>query len=152
VAIAEPSPLADAPTQETGSLPRVPERSRRRATATLKQLAPGRYLAIEDAGEVILLPLAAEVTRLGRSPGADVVLDDRSVSRRHALIAIRGDAAVILDDRSLNGVRVNGVRVGEAALRDGDTIAIGQVSLSYVEVATDGSRQAGGAPPGKVEL
>jgi pSer/pThr/pTyr-binding forkhead associated (FHA) protein len=142
VTIAEPSPRADAPTQETGPLPRVPERSRRRATATLKQLAPGRYLAIEDAGEVILLPLAAEVTRLGRSPGADVVLDDRSVSRRHALVAIRADAAVILDDRSLNGVHVNGVRVAEARLRDGDTIAIGRVMLRYLEVAADGSGRA----------
>lgn len=142
MAIAEPSPRADAPTQETGSLPRVPARSRRRATTTLKQLAPGRYLAIEDAGEVILLPLAGEVTRLGRSPGADIVLDDRSVSRRHALVAIRGEAAVILDDRSLNGVEVNGVRVAEAALRDGDTIAIGRVSLRYLEVVADGSRRA----------
>lgn len=135
MAIVESSPLAEAPTQDTGPLPRVPDRERRRATATLKQLAPGRYLAIEDAGEVILLPLTAEVTHLGRSQSADIVLDDRSVSRRHAVVAVRAGRTLVLDDRSLNGVSVNGARVAEAVLNDGDTIVLGRVTLRYHEVA-----------------
>ena len=57
---------------------------------------------------------------IGRSPAADIVLDDASVSRRHALITRRGDQTVILDDRSRNGVHVNGERVSEAPLTDGD--------------------------------
>jgi pSer/pThr/pTyr-binding forkhead associated (FHA) protein len=121
-----------APTQETGSLPRVPDRERRRG-AVVPQLAPGRYIAIEDAGELVLLPLASDVVRAGRSPANDIVLDDASVSRRHALLARRGGATWILDDRSLNGVRVNGERVSEAALRDGDVIALGNVAVRYVE-------------------
>ena len=121
-----------APTQETGSLPRIPERERRRG-AVLPQLAAGRYLAIEDAGELVLLPLAADLVRAGRSPANDIVLDDASVSRRHALLARRGDATWILDDRSLNGVRVNGERVSEAALRDGDVVALGHVAVRYLE-------------------
>ena len=109
MAIADPQPLnTEVPTQETGSIPRIPERDRKRALATLPQLAPGRYLGIEDAGEIVFLPLSADVMHIGRSPSADIVLDDASVSRRHALIARRGDATVILDDRSLNGIRVNG--------------------------------------------
>jgi pSer/pThr/pTyr-binding forkhead associated (FHA) protein len=124
-----------APTQETGNLPRTPERERRRASATMPQLAPGRYLAIEDAGEVVLMPLRSEVVRVGRSPANEIVLDDSSVSRRHALITRRGEAMVILDDRSLNGIRVNGERVAEAALRDGDMILLGHVTLRYVERA-----------------
>ena len=123
-----------APTQETGNLPRVPDRDRRRA-AVLPHLAPGRYLAIEDAGEVVLMPLTGDIVRLGRSPANDVVLDDASVSRRHALLTRRGEVTVILDDRSLNGVRVNGERVSEAALRDGDVIALGNVAVRYVERA-----------------
>jgi pSer/pThr/pTyr-binding forkhead associated (FHA) protein len=122
------------PTQETGTLPRVPDRERRRA-AVLPQLAPGRYLAIEDAGEVVLMPLANDVVRLGRSAANDIVLDDASVSRRHALLAIRGDATFVLDDRSLNGVRVNGERVSEAPLKDGDALLLGHVALRYVERA-----------------
>jgi FHA domain len=121
-----------APTQETGTLPRILDRERRRG-AVLPQLAAGRYIAIEDAGELVLLPLASDVVRAGRSPANDIVLDDASVSRRHALLARRGDATWILDDRSLNGVRVNGERVSEAALRDGDVIALGNVAVRYVE-------------------
>jgi pSer/pThr/pTyr-binding forkhead associated (FHA) protein len=132
----EPNVTTEAPTQEeTGPLPRVPDRERRRATATVKQLAAGRYLAIEDAGEVVLLPLTAEVTHLGRSQSADIVLDDASVSRRHAIVAERAGRTVVLDDRSLNGVVVNGARVREAALEDGDTIVLGRVVLRYHEVS-----------------
>lgn len=135
MAIADPQPQTEAPTQETGTVPRVPEMERRRAFARLPQLAPGRYLGIEDAGEIVLLPLAADVMHIGRSTSADIVLDDSSVSRRHALIARRGEATVILDDRSLNGIRVNGERVNEAALRNGDVIVLGQVTLRFVDVA-----------------
>ncbi len=134
MAIAAPRPNADAATQETRTLPRVPERERRRASATMPQLAPGRYLAIEDASDVVLLPLAADLVRIGRSPAAHIVLDDRSVSRRHALIARRGEHTVILDDRSLNGVQVNGTRVSEAILRNGDTVALGQIIVRFVDV------------------
>jgi pSer/pThr/pTyr-binding forkhead associated (FHA) protein len=122
-----------APTQETGNLPRIPDRERRRASATMPQLAPGRYLAIEDAGEVVLMAVNAEVVRVGRSPANDIVLDDSSVSRRHALLTVRGEATVILDDRSLNGIQVNGTRVSEAALKDGDIVVLGHVTLRYVE-------------------
>ena len=133
MAIAAPRSQTEAPTQETGTLPRIPERERRRASLTVPRLAPGRYLAIEDGDEIVLLPVAADITHIGRSPSANIVLDDASVSRRHALIARRGERTVILDDRSLNGVAVNGTRVGEADLRDGDTVAIGRVQLRFVE-------------------
>src|SRR3954468_122624 len=109
-----------APTQETGNLPRVPDRERRRASATMPQLAPGRYLAIDDAGDVVLMPLRSEVIRLGRSPANDIVLDDASVSRRHALLTLRGETTVVLDDRSLNRIRVNGARVREWPLKSGE--------------------------------
>jgi len=127
----------EAPTQETGPLPRLPERDRRRARATVAQPAPGRYLAIEDGGEIVLFALGereGQTLRIGRSPASDIVLDDASVSRRHAVIVHRGGRAMILDDRSLNGVFVNGERVGEAVLNDGDGIAIGHVSARFHEV------------------
>ena len=133
MAIAAPRSQTEAPTQETGTLPRIPDRERRRASLTMPRLAPGRYLAIEDGDEVVLMPLAADITHIGRSPSANIVLDDASVSRRHALIARRGERTVILDDRSLNGVTVNGKRVSEAELKDGDSVAIGRVQLRFVE-------------------
>jgi pSer/pThr/pTyr-binding forkhead associated (FHA) protein len=127
----------DASTQETGPLPRLPQRDRRRASAMVARPAPGRYLAIEDGGEIVLFALGERegmTLRIGRSTAADIVLDDASVSRRHAVIVHRGGRTMILDDRSLNGVFVNGERVGEAVLNDGDGIAIGHVSARYHEV------------------
>jgi pSer/pThr/pTyr-binding forkhead associated (FHA) protein len=134
VAIADPRLNTEAPTQETGSIPRVPDRERRRASATMPQLTPGQYVGIEDAGEIILLELTADVMHIGRSPSADIVLDDSSVSRKHALIARRGEDMVILDDRSLNGIRVNGARVSAAVLCHGDVIGVGQITLRFIDV------------------
>ncbi len=127
----------EAPTQETGPLPRIGDRDRRRAQASMSRPAPGRYLAFEDGGEIVLFALGerdGQRLRIGRSPASDILLDDPSVSRRHAQVVHRGGRTVLLDDRSLNGLFVNGDRVGEAALSDGDAIMIGHVSLRYVEV------------------
>jgi pSer/pThr/pTyr-binding forkhead associated (FHA) protein len=136
VAIAEPrSQHIEAPTQETGTLPRIPDRERKHAALTVPRLTPGRYLAIEDGPDLVLLALTGELMHIGRSPAADIVLDDASVSRRHALITRRGEQTVILDDRSRNGVHVNGKRVSEAPLTDGDIIVCGHVTLRFVERA-----------------
>ena len=134
MALAAPHPQhIDAPTQETGSLPRLPEREHRPVSVKMPRIAAGRYLAIEEGDEVVLTALDGPQMRIGRSPAADIVLDNASVSRRHALLIRRGERTVILDDRSLNGIQVNGVRVTEAELTDGDTIAVGHVILRYFE-------------------
>jgi hypothetical protein len=134
VAIADPHPQhTEAPTQETSTLPRVPESER--PALRVPSPAPGCYLAVEKGEDVELLPLDGTLVRIGRNPAADIVLDDASVSRRHALVTRRGERTVILDDRSRNGVYVNGARVSEADLSDGDTIALGRVLLRFVERA-----------------
>ena len=124
----------DAPTQETVALPRLASRDRRRAAAEIRRPAPGRYLAVQDAGDVVLVALRESALRLGRDPAADMVFDDPSVSRRHAIVLRRDGGTVILDDRSLNGVRVNGRRVMAQTLREGDLIELGAISMRYVEV------------------
>jgi pSer/pThr/pTyr-binding forkhead associated (FHA) protein len=115
-------------------LSRLIARDRRRAAAGGPRPAPGRYLAIEDGGETVLIPLRSKATRVGRDTAADVVLDDRSVSRRHAVVTRTGDDVVLWDDRSLNGVSVNGERVAQAALQHGDAIAMGDVQMRFVAV------------------
>jgi pSer/pThr/pTyr-binding forkhead associated (FHA) protein len=124
----------DAPTQETGTLPQLPEQEAgRRASITIPRIAPGRYLALEE-GEDVILYMLSELTHIGRSPAADIVFDDASVSRRHAVVTKRGEKTVILDDRSLNGVQVNGVRVSEQELADGDMVLIGtRITMRYIE-------------------
>jgi pSer/pThr/pTyr-binding forkhead associated (FHA) protein len=134
VAIADPRPQqTEAPTLETGSLPRLEEQDRRRVSLTLPRIAPGRYLAMEDGEDILLFMLALDNMHIGRSPAADILLDDASVSRRHAVVTKRGDRTIILDDRSLNGVQVNGTRVSEAELKDGDVVLVGHVTLRYIE-------------------
>jgi pSer/pThr/pTyr-binding forkhead associated (FHA) protein len=128
-------PISDAPTQVIHSRPRVSDRVRRNAALTAEQLAPGRYLAIEDGGEVVVISVGEGALRLGRGIGADVVLEDRSVSRRHAVVTCRGAEVVLLDDRSLNGVYVNGERVAQATLRDGDQIALGDVQMRFLSIS-----------------
>ncbi len=102
-----------------------------------EMLGPGgRGLASRDDDEssIELFPIEPGWTRIGRSATADVRLDDPSVSRRHALIVSeRPKALRVLDDRSLNGVRLNGVLLEWARLADGDELAIGRYRLFVVE-------------------
>jgi len=92
---------------------------------------PGEYLCFEDGDEVVVVPLTREWTRIGRSLAADVRFDDPTVSRRHALIVRGPDGVRVLDDRSLNGVFVNGERVEWSPLGHGDEIRVGRHRLYY---------------------
>jgi len=95
-----------------------------------ESLDDGRYLVMEDDGEVIALPLQRGWNRIGRSAVADVRLDDPSVSRRHALIVWEDEKPLrILDDRSLNGIFINGEPMEWGKLGDGDELAIGRYRL-----------------------
>jgi pSer/pThr/pTyr-binding forkhead associated (FHA) protein len=126
-----PNP-SDAPTQVGGKLPLISQRDRRRAALTAEPLTAGHYLAIQDGEESVVIPVGEGSLRLGRGQASDVVLEDRSVSRRHAVVTRRGDEVVLWDDRSLNGVRVNGERVPQAVLRDGDAVALGDVQMRFI--------------------
>jgi hypothetical protein len=94
---------------------------------------PGDYLAYAGEERAEVIPLEPGWTRVGRSLSADLRFDDPTVSRRHALIYHEpGGGARILDDRSLNGVFVNGDRVDLAELADGDEIAVGRYTLFFL--------------------
>ena len=101
---------------------------------------PGKYLVYEeDEGRVVVSPVTREWTRIGRSLAADVRFDDATVSRRHALIVSQDDGVRVLDDRSLNGVYVNGSRVEWSALADGDEVTVGRHLIVFLDTATVGS-------------
>src|SRR5688572_19322993 len=91
---------------------------------------PG-YLEISTGAERRVVPLREDVIHIGRGLSADVRLDDATVSRKHAVIVHRDEAIVLLDDRSMNGVWVNGERITEATLADGDEITLGRVPLRF---------------------
>ena len=114
--------------------PPAPGRDDRLAKARELIEQPGEYLCYEENGEQRTVALTREWTRVGRSLAADVRFDDPTVSRRHALIVRHPDGVRLLDDRSLNGVFVNGARVDGKALKDGDEIIVGRYRLSFLDV------------------
>jgi hypothetical protein len=114
----------------------------RDARAQLEE--PGEYLAYEDSGALKTVALTREWTRIGRSLAADVRFDDPTVSRRHALVVRQADGVRVLDDRSLNGVFVNGSRIERRVLEDGDEIVVGRYRLRFLSVPA----QLDGSPSG----
>jgi uncharacterized RDD family membrane protein YckC len=73
------------------------------------------------------------ILTIGRDPSNDLVLPDAMVSRRHAVVEHRGRQFFLRDCSSANGSVVNGDRVSERALRDGDLVAIGSMRLLFRE-------------------
>ncbi|MEX2194638.1 MAG: FHA domain-containing protein [Thermoleophilaceae bacterium] len=103
---------------------------------------PGEYVAFAAGDKITVVVLEDEWTRLGRSLSAQVRFDDPTVSRRHALIHRQDGTARILDDRSLNGVFLNGDRVDWHELGDGDEIAIGRFRLYFISLTDDREAEA----------
>ena len=95
---------------------------------------PGRYIEVQGPGETLLIALDRDVMHIGRGLAADLRLDENSVSRRHAILVHRPSGARILDDRSSNGTFVNGRRIVQADLENGDVLMLGRVVLRYLTV------------------
>jgi pSer/pThr/pTyr-binding forkhead associated (FHA) protein len=109
---------------ETGDLEAVdPEQIVGEATLVIRS-GGGR------AGETFLVE--GEQTRIGRSPEAEVFLDDVTVSRNHALLVRRRDGIYIDDLGSLNGTYVNRRRIESHKLQDGDELQVGKYKLTFL--------------------
>jgi hypothetical protein len=106
----------------------------RAQTIAPEDAPPGRYLELEGTDGSKLLELHDPMVYVGRSFTAGLRFDDHSVSRRHAILVRRAGRTRILDDRSLNGTFVNGRRVEEADLYDGDIVVLGSVVVVYREL------------------
>ena len=83
------------------------------------------------AGEAF--SVAGDQSRVGRSPDAEVFLDDVTVSRNHALLVRRNDGLYVDDLGSLNGTYVNRHRIESHKLVDGDELQVGKYKLTYLE-------------------
>jgi hypothetical protein len=143
---AEQSALTDTEQTMDGSLiePVAADAAARLERARQRIEEPGEYLVYEEGGELHTVSLSREWTRIGRSLAADLRFDDPTVSRRHALIVRHPDGVRLLDDRSLNGVFVNGSRIDGRALEDGDEIIVGRYRLSFLRVSAEALATAGG--------
>ena len=110
-------------------------------TYAFRRVAVGDATVFTPAGELTILrgngagtrhPLRRGDTTIGRDPGNTIALADPLATRRHAVIASEGDTATVRDLGSANGTWVNGARLtAPRALREGDTIAIGQTTFAF---------------------
>jgi len=70
---------------------------------------------------------------IGRSPDAEIFLDDVTVSREHAVLVRRPDGWHMDDSGSLNGTYVNRRRIESHRLANGDELQVGKYKLTYLE-------------------
>jgi predicted component of type VI protein secretion system len=104
---------------------------------------PAQLLALNEGPSILL---DKPILLLGRHPECDIQIDSRKISRRHCCIAQVSDYLVVRDLGSTNGVRINGIRVTEGRLNNGDELTIGshryQVCWDAGPVANPGRRKS----------
>jgi FhaA, N-terminal domain/FHA domain len=88
------------------------------------------------AGSIVLpsgerFVLGDAIVTIGRLPESVLVLEDPNVSRQHAEIRPSGNGFVLADLGSTNGSKVNGIKVSERVLQDGDEITFGSTSFRF---------------------
>ena len=121
------------PSSLIGDLSFRGRRSWRASVARMRTAVAG-WRASRRGHEELLLALdwegsAQRELLIGRHCGCDVVLDEPSVSRRHARLVFRDGGWVLQDLASTNGTTVNGSAVGRCALRPGDHLGLGSERL-----------------------
>ena len=83
--------------------------------------------------------LVGDVVLIGSGPDADIILEDKTVSRIHARLARAGGTWLLQDWGAMNGTLWNGRRILNAQrLRHGDTIVLGRTKLVFLDKASDG--------------
>lgn len=82
-------------------------------------------------GDPVRFELSAPLIGIGRDHDNDLIVDDPGVSRHHCQLKLQQGLYALTDLGSSNGTAVNGRRVSEVALRDGDVIALGGTTVEY---------------------
>ena len=103
-------------------------------------------LELQEPDETKLVPLGMTPLVLGSSRGADLVVDDRTVSGRHCEVCVVGDQVKVLDLGSRNGTFVGGARVREAWAGLGTVITFGESSVIFGALGEDDDRTAHNLP------
>jgi len=128
-------PEADGEGDGTTAAYQLDEAGEMRPVDLEEVVAEGATLAIRSgggrAGEIF--ELKGDQMQIGRSPDAEVFLDDVTVSRNHALVVRRRDGLYVDDLGSLNGTYVNRRRIESHKLANGDELQVGKYKLTYLE-------------------
>jgi hypothetical protein len=91
---------------------------------------PGGTLVLPDGKRI---ELGDDPVRVGRLPDCAIPLSDSQISRHHAEFRRAEQGFEVVDLGSLNGTTVNGVKVQQHALTDGDVISVGETAIRYEE-------------------
>jgi pSer/pThr/pTyr-binding forkhead associated (FHA) protein len=129
--ISTPQPETPGPSEPHSSQPEeAPE-----IGAPQTGISPRLIISLPGSTETYEFVLEREETTIGHAGSDDVLLDqDASTSRHHALLKHEDDHYVLYDQRSTNGVFVNGQKLADDTgytLADGDQISIGNYELVF---------------------
>jgi pSer/pThr/pTyr-binding forkhead associated (FHA) protein len=91
---------------------------------------PKLILSTEAQGKVAYEFAESSIT-IGRAPDNMIVIDDPSVSNRHAVLELSGENYRLKDLDSTNGTKVNGVPITETLLRFDDRLRFGAIDARY---------------------
>jgi serine phosphatase RsbU (regulator of sigma subunit) len=114
---------------------------------TVDGVSPWVLITLTD-GRVLKSVLTGESQVLGRDPSCDILLDDPSASRRHALLRREGEDFWVEDLGSKNGTLVNDERVHKRRLSHLDEILLGSVEVRFLSGEASGSGSAGSGSAG----
>lgn len=104
---------------------------------SIGKFKPYAYLVLQDETKK-RYAITRTTWRIGRGSDNEMILNDSSVSRRHAEIhRDKGDLFTIFDLDSLNGVYINNNKVSKTLLHEGDIIEIGDINLRFTLHSTD---------------
>jgi hypothetical protein len=137
-----PFALIQRPTDEVASKMAVKLAAGRTLLADRMPSSRGVSMLLEfDELEVATLPPLSEsaVLTVGRLPDSDLVVEDPSVSKRHAVVRWDGTKrrCSVKDLASMNGTLVNGSRIEQATLlRDSDLISFGDAQFLFLQSDT----------------
>jgi hypothetical protein len=144
-----PSPYGQAPPPPPSYAPPPPKSS-----ATMMeppraaQKSSSETFVAEDSSEPVLaylivksgsrsgtnFPLKKSVIKMGRDPGNDIMVDDKKSSREHAKLKLEDGKFVLYDLASSNGTYVNGAKIQNQSLMDGDEVSIGDTVLVFKKI------------------
>lgn len=110
------------------------------AKAAVSEEAPQRATLVVQRGPNAgtRFEIAGDRVTIGRHPDSDFFLDDVTVSRRHSEVRRVGDQYSLKDVGSLNGTYVNGERVEEATLSNGDEFRVGKYVITFLRGSEGG--------------
>ncbi len=95
------------------------------------------FLELDDKGATRTVSVDSDRFTLGRRSECDLTFPNKIISRMHAAIVLAGDEYVIQDPGSTCGTYVNGERVSEATLKDGDIIRLGPTGIAELRFRLD---------------